>query len=439
MSAFFLNTTFKQGSHLLKQVRLLDPSANIDQAIDVWIENGTLKQLGSQLSHDSDNTQVHDAQRWLLGPALVDLYAHSGEPGYEQRETLQSLTQSALGGGFARVGLLPSTDPALDSVQALNALQAKTKDIYPSPQWLPLAALTQGIQGQTLTELGELASSSIAGFCEDRPLPSLMMVQRILEYLQPYDKPLLLWAWDPSQVGDGLIYEGEESLRLGLKGIPMTAETSRVAGLIELVRRTPTPVHLMRISSARSVELLAQAQAEGLPITASVTWMHLLLSDQDIRRYDYHPALRLDPPLGSEANRQALVEGVQAGILTAIATDHQAHTFEEKTLPFGQAPAGAVGLEFALPLLWDQLVQTGSLSPLALWGSLSQGPLHCLGQTLVPIQSQLTQPLVLFDPDQTWIVDSQTVFARPQSTPWWGHRMRGKVTEILHLRQGQSL
>ncbi len=425
------------GSHVLQNVRLLDPVHTLDQVLDVWIEDGILKAVGS-LPSVPPETHVHNAQAWVLGPGLVDLYAHVGEPGHEPRETLGGLADAALAGGFTRVGLLPSTDPPLDSVEALGALQAKTKGIWPSPQWLPLAALTKGIQGQTLSELGELASSSIAGFCEDRPLPSLLMVQRILEYLQPYNKPLLLWAWDPNQVGDGLIYEGEESLRLGLKGIPMTAETSRVAGLIELVRRTPTPVHLMRISSARSVELLAQAQAEGLPITASVTWMHLLLSDQDIRRCDYHPALRLDPPLGSEANRQALVEGVQSGILTAIATDHQAHTFEEKSLPFGHAPAGAVGLEFALALLWDQLVQTGALSPLALWGSLSQGPLHCLGQTLVPIQSQPTQPLVLFDLEQTWIVDSQTVFSRPQSTSWWGHTLRGKVTEILHLSQHLS-
>ncbi len=425
---------FLRGSHLLQRIRLLDPTQNLDQITDVYLKNGSIQALGSSLSSldRPSNTQQHRAESWILAPGLVDLYAHSGEPGYEQRQTLSSLAQSALMGGYARVGLLPTTDPPLDSIEALRAFQSKSQGIQPCPQWLPLAALTRYGNtnlNSTLTELGELAQSEIAGFCHDRPLPSLLLIQRILEYLQPMDKPLLLWPWDPTQVGDGLIYEGDVSLRLGLQGMPVTAETSRVASLIELVRRTPTPVHLMRISCARSLDLIAQAQSDGLPITASVTWNHLLLCDQAIQLHAYHPALRLDPPLGSEANRQALIEGLKAGILSAIATDHQAFTFEEKSLPFGDAPPGAMGLELALPLLWQNLSTT--LSPLTLWGSLTQGPLNCLRQSLDPILPGSHPSLVIFDPQSRWTVNAETIGSQSHSTPWWGQTLAGKV--LAHL------
>ncbi len=430
---------FLAGSHLLQTIRLLDPAQNLDQITDVYLKDGSIQALGSSLSSLDlpPQTQQHRAESWILAPGLVDLYAHSGEPGHEQRQTLSSLAQSAWMGGYARVGLLPTTDPPLDSIEALRAFQSKAQGIHPCPEWLPLAALTRHqitplrptSTESTLVELGELAQSEIAGFCHDRPLPSLQLTQRILEYLQPMDKPLLLWAWDPAQVGDGLIYEGEVSLRLGLQGMPVTAETSRVASLIELVRRTPTPVHLIRISCARSLDLIAQAQSDGLPITASVTWNHLLLCDQAIQRHTYHPALRLDPPLGSEANRQALIEGLKAGILSAIATDHQAFTFEEKSLPFGDAPPGAMGLELALPLLWQNLATT--LSPLTLWGSLTQGPLTCLRRSLDPILTGSHPCLVIFDPQSRWTVNTETIGSQSHSTPWWGRTLAGKV--LAHL------
>lgn len=396
------------GSHLLKGVRRLDPRLGIDIVEDIWLKDGI-----PQLNHPGipSGLPIYEAAGQILAPALVDLYAHSGDPGHEQRETLAELAAAALVGGYAQVGLLPSTDPPLESVEALSALQTKARGI--PLQWLPLAAITR--KNQTLTELGELGSAAIAGFCQDRPMPPLAMLGRILEYLQPLNKPLLLWAWDPAQVGDGLIYEGEGSLRLGLKGIPVTAETSAVASLLELARHTSTPIHLMRVSCARSLELIAQAQAEGLPITASTTWMHLLFSEEDIQRTDYHPGLRLDPPLGSEANRQDLVSGLEAGILSAIATDHQAYTFEEKTLPFGDAPPGCVGLDLALPLLWQQLVEEGSLSPLRLWECLTVGPWQCLG-----LDPDAAHPWILFDPQAQNKV-------KWGSHLWWGDPVRGRV------------
>ncbi len=420
-------------SELLQQVRILDPLSQADRVADVLIEEGKVSAIADSISEYPADTQVQDAQGWVLGPGLVDLYSHSGEPGFEDRETLQSLMQSAAAGGFTRLAILPDTAPVIDNPAAVAWLQEKWKtnlqQIQNSlPSLYPWAALTQDAQGQQMTELAELAEMNIAGFADGRPIANLLLVRRLLEYLRPLNRPIALWACDPQLAGNGVMREGHDSIVFGLPGIPTIAETTAIAAVLECVEEVGTPVHLMRLSTARSVELVRLAKQRGLPVTASTTWMHLLLNTESIGSYNSN--LRLNPPLGTRADQQALIQAVKDGVVDAIAVDHTPYTYEEKTVAFSEAPPGAIGLQLALPLLWQALVATEQWSALELWTALSTRPAQCLSQTPPSIASGQPAEMFLFNPHQSWTADSQTLKSRSLNTFWLDQTIVGQVVKL---------
>lgn len=427
-------------SELLQQVRVIDPVTGTDQTTDVLIADTVIKAVEPQISSFPTDTHLRNCQGLVLGPGLVDLYSHSGEPGFEERETLASLVSAAAAGGFTRLSILPDTMPPVDNLAGLARLQQKglrTRENSSSltPQSLPevyfWGALTVGIQGQQMTELAELAAaSSIVGFADGQPIGNLALLRRILEYLKPLGKPVALWACDRTLVGNGAIREGAQSLRLGLPGNPAIAESTALAAILELVATIGTPVHFMRVSTARGVELIAEAKARGLPITASTSWMHLLLDTKAIG--SYAPSLRLEPPLGNSCDLEALREGMRVGVLDAIAIDHTPYTYEEKTVAFAEAPPGAIGLELALPLLWHNLVETGVWSALELWRCLSTHPAHCLRQIPSAIANGKPAELTLFDPQQLWTVKRQTLHSLADNTFWLGQKISGRVLQTWH-------
>jgi dihydroorotase len=411
-------------SQLLQNVRLLDPVNNCDRRSDVLLSEGRIQAVAEQITDWPEQTELKDCQGFVLGPGLVDLYSHSGQPGYESRETLASLAQAAIAGGFTRLNLLPDTLPVLDHPGGLEWLQTHINPDWPL-SWQTWAALTQGLKGEQMTELAELAAAGVLGFSDGLPLNNLALVRRSLEYVKPFNCPVALWACDRSLAGEGVMREGIDSLRFGLPGTPAIAETSALAALLELIAAVQTPVHLMRVSTARSVELLAAAKAQGLPITASTTWMHLLLDTTAIASYDPH--LRLDPPLGRPSDQQALIQGIKSGVIDAIAIDHTPYTYEEKTVPFAEAPPGAIGLELALPLLWQHLVETQVLTGLELWQALSIRPSQCLGQAPVAIAAGQLAELTLFNPHQPTSFASFKSLAR--NTPWSREALTGEVVQ----------
>ena len=210
-----------------------------------------------------------------------------------------------------------------------------------------------------------------------------------------------------------------------MPGNPGVAEAAALAATLEVIAAVDVPVHLMRISTRRGVELIADAKARGVPITASTTWMHLLLNTDAVSSYD--PNLRLDPPLGNEVDMMALIAGVKAGIIEAIAVDHTPSTYEEKTVAFADAPPGAIGLELALPLLWQRFVATGEWSALELWQALSIGPQLCLGQQPLALMEAQKAELILFDPKSSWSVTQNNLKSRCENTPWIGKQITGRA------------
>ncbi|MEC4803640.1 MAG: dihydroorotase [Jaaginema sp. PMC 1079.18] len=412
-------------AEVIKQVRILDPVTQTDAIADVAIVSGKISQIAPQISEIPENAEIIESQGWILAPGLVDLYSYNSEPGFEDRETLPTLAASALAGGFTRVALLPNTHPEMDNAASLGWL---SRNAPPAPKFYGWGAISQRCAGQEMTELAELAQSGCIGFTDSCPLDSTMLLRRVLEYGALYQKPVALVACDRALRGNGVMREGKLSIQAGLPGDPAMSETSAIASICEIVAELGTPVHFLRVSTQRGVEIIAQAKKRGLPITASTTWLHLLKDSRAVCSYDTN--LRLDPPLGNPSDRMALIEGVKTGTIDAIAIDHAPYTYEEKTVAFATAPPGAIGLEFALPLLWQAFVPTAQLSPLTLLKALSVSPLNCLFQKPISIAVGHHAEFILFNPHAVWKVTANTLKSKSQNTSWLNREIKGQVVKV---------
>ncbi len=406
---------------LFQQVRVLDPISQIERVADVLVIDGIIEEVSAATQLPA-NLEITPGQHLILAPGLVDLYSHSGTPGHEERESIESLLLAAKTGGFVHVNILPDTLPALDRASSIISLDRAyhhiATQIANCPQIGYWGALTENVEGKVMTELAELATTSISGWADGRAIANLALVRRLLEYLKPFGLPIALYACDRLLRGDGLCRSGVSALRFGLPIDPAISETAALAALIEVIADIGTPVHLMRISTRRGVELVTAAKQRGIPITASTTWLHLIADTSDLATYN--PNLKLDPCLGTPDDRIALIEGIKSGELDAIAIDHRPYTYEEKTVAFGEAPSGAIGLELALPLLWQHLVVSEKLSPIELWQAISTNPAQLLDR------SPPTQ-LILFDPQYQWTVSIDNLKSRSHNTSWLNKNLIGKV------------
>jgi len=427
---------------LLRQIRLIDPVAGVDRVATVLLDRGRVVAIDPDPVEIPDAATIVPAEGQILGPGLVDLYSRSGEPGHESRETLASLAAAAIAGGFTQVALLPTTQPAIDQPAMVNALRERWATLpKPKPRLHLWGALTQGAKGEHMSELAELAAAGVVGLSDGRPIGDRVLIQRLLDYAGPLGLPLMVSARSQGLAASGAVLEGVEALRLGLAGAPAAAESSAVATVLELLADRPTSLHLMRLGTARSLDFVQRAKERGCPVTASLSWLHLLcdtshidgrkaLPGSDRPASPYDPSLHLQPPLGNPADRAALIAAVKTGTIDAIAVDHAAYTYEEKTVAFAESPTGAIGLELALPLLWSVLVAGGELTALDLWRSLSQRPAELLGHGPQPIGPGSHQPLIRFDPAAAWAVEPAQLRSIAHNTPWLGHAITGRVVQV---------
>jgi len=417
------------GIQLIQQVRVLDAVTQTDQVNDVLVQGGQIQAIANPIPDWPAGAEVISGEGKVLIPGLVDLYSHSGEPGHEDRETLVSLLRAGRAGGFTRVGVLPTTEPPVDNPAMVEKLLSQRQALAAAepnlPHLYPWGALTQAAQGQQMTELAELAPTPIVGFADGRALQNLLLTQRLLEYLHPLNRPVALWPCDTTLRGNGVARSGPAALIYGFVDDPVLSETAALAALLETIAAVGTPVHIMRLSTARGVEIVRRAKAEGLPITASVSWMHLLFNSRNLESYD--PNLRLAPPLGNPEDMVALMTGVKDGTLDAIAIDHRPHTYEDKTVGLPAAPPGAIGLDLAWSVLWDALVVTGLWEPLTLVQALSTNPARIWGQTPPTLQPQQPAEMMLFAPAQPWTVTPDSLESLSANTPWLGQTLKGQV------------
>jgi dihydroorotase len=427
---------------LIKNGRLVDPASGLDQIGDLAITSGRISGIGQVGEFAAD--RVIDATGLIVAPGLVDLAARLKEPGHEHEGMLESELAAAAAGGVTSVVCLPDTDPALDEPGLVEMLKLRARKLSRC-RLFPLGALTRGLKGEALTEMAELHEAGCVGYSQaEAPIRDLQVLQRALQYAATFGYSVWLRPQDP-WLGKGVAASGPVATRLGLSGVPVAAETIAIHTITELVRATGARVHLCRISSAQGVELVRQAKAQGLPITADVSINSLLLTDVDIGYFN--SAMRVNPPLRQGRDRDALQAGLLDGTLDALVSDHTPVDEDAKTLPFGEAEPGATGLELllSLALKWsgaDQQAQPDAERLRRALAVVTQGPVKVLGDALGSLASSAGRlvaggvaDVVVFDPASRWMVEPSTLVSQGKHTPFafgtTGFELAGRVKLTL--------
>jgi len=432
---------------LIRNGRLVDPASGLDQVGDLAITSGRITAIGNANADFAPDRTI-DATGLIVAPGLVDLAARLKEPGHEHEGMLESELAAAAAGGVTSVVCLPDTDPALDEPGLVEMLKLRARKLSRC-RLFPLGALTRGLKGEALTEMAELHEAGCIGYSQaESPIKDLQVLSRALQYAATFGYTVWLRPQDP-WLGKGVAASGPMATRLGLSGVPVASETIAIHTIVELVRSTGARVHLCRISSAQGVELVRQAKAEGLPITADVSINSLMLTDVDIGYFN--SAMRVTPPLRQGRDRDALQAGLKDGTLDALVSDHTPVDEDNKLLPFGEAEPGATGLELllSLALKWSGADETDQPAPEALRRALAAvtlGPVKVLGESLGSLSSSAGRlvaggvaDVVVFDPAQRWVVSPDALVSQGKHTPFafesTGFQMAGRV--CLTLVAGQ--
>ncbi len=433
---------------LLRGGRVLDPARGLDEEGDVLIADGCIEAVGGRL--EADEAEVVEAAGCVVTPGFVDLHAHLREPGFEQKGTIATETEAALRGGFTTVCAMPNTDPPPDSATAVEGLLRRIAETA-RVRVLPVGCTTAGRAGERLAALSELAEAGCVAFSDDgSPVSAGNLMRNALALTGALGLVVAEHCDAPSLSGSGGMHEGAVSERLGLRGQPIAAESAAIARNIELCELTGGRLHIMHITSARGVELLADAKERGLPVTCEVTPSHLFLTDEAVAGGDPTPAYdtsaKVNPPLRTETDREALLRGLNEGVIDAIATDHAPHAPEEKLREFDAAPFGISCAETALASI-TTLAARGELSLERAVQALTHGPVAAFSlDERLPGIGTLAEgapaDVTVFDPNERWTVDPSRFASRGRNTPLAGVELQGRVRvvvvagELRHVLEG---
>jgi dihydroorotase len=414
---------------LLRSARLLDPRAGIDTVHDLLVREGVIAEVGSPGSIEAPpGAEAIEAEGLHAFPAFVDPHVHLRTPGREDEEDIESGTRAAAAGGFCCVLAMPNTDPVVENAPILRSLRERAGFEARVPVGF-LAAATKGQDGRELTEMAELADEGAVGFSDDGlPISQARMLRQALQYQRLCGGVLALHEEDRSLSGDGVMHEGSVSTLLGLSGIPSVSESTMIERDVQLARYERGRLHILHLSAAESVDAVARAKAAGVAVSAEVTPHHLTLTDESIRSLD--PLFKMNPPLRAERDRKALIEGLRAGTIDCVATDHAPHAREEKEEPFEQAPMGVTGLETAFSALYTELVVTGLL-PLDLLVERMTAGASIYGLPLPSLAKGSPANLCLIDLEADWKVGESGYESRSQNSCFAGRVLQAKVLVTL--------
>jgi dihydroorotase len=412
---------------VIRGARVLDPVERVDATLDVRIDGGVIAQLGDDLA--TNEHRVVDAHGLILAPAFVDPHVHLRTPGREDEETIASGTAAAAAGGYCAILAVPNTDPVVDDADVLRGLRARAADEAHVPVGF-MAAVTKGQEGAELTEMAALADAGAAAFTDDgRPVASAGMMRRALQYNAVTGRPIAVHCEEPSLTRGGHAHAGTVAAELGLGGWPSLGESLMAARDLDLARDTAQPVHLMHVSARESVEHLRRAHEQDVRATGEVTPHHLCLTEEAVRTLD--PNLKMNPPLRTEDDRQALIAALRDGTLAAIATDHAPHAPEEKDVPFESAPFGVTGLETAFAALYTYLVEPGVVALETVLERLSAGPAAIFGLERPRVAVGAQANLTLLDPNAHWVVEADGFRSRSVNSWLLGKRLRARVITTI--------
>jgi dihydroorotase len=408
---------------LLANAHLIDPATGREERGAVLVRDGVIQDMGRIA--DAADAQVIDCGGQVLSPGLVDMRAFIGEPGAEHRETLRSASEAAAAGGVTTIVSMPDTNPVLDDPAIVDFVLRRARD-KAIVNVRPAAALTKGLEGREMTEIGLLGEAGAIAFTDGaRSVTNAQVMRRALTYARDFGALILHHVEDPDLVGQGVMNEGEFAARLGLHGIPREAETVMLERDMRLVRLTGGRYHAAMISCADSVEIVRAAKARGLPITCGVSINNLALNENDIG--EYRTFLKLSPPLRHEDDRLAVIAALAEGVIDVVVSDHNPQDVETKRLPFAEAADGAVGLETLLSAAL-RLVHAGQIALPKLLRALSARPAEILGLPGGRLQRGAPADLIVFDPDAPYVLDKRRLHSRSKNTPFDESRLEGQVT-----------
>jgi len=414
---------------LISNGYVIDPAQQINAGRNVLVEDGRVVGLLERSEPQPDETQVIDATGLIVAPGFIDLHTHLREPGHEYKETIATGTAAAVAGGWTSVCAMPNTDPINDN-PAVTRFMIEQGQVAGLANVFPIGAVTKGSAGKELAEMGEMKNAGIVAVSDDgRSVPTAGMMRRALEYARGFDLTVVDHCQDTSLSAGGVMHEGRWSLILGLRGMPAAAEEVDAVRDCVLAKLTGARVHLAHISTRGALAAVRAAKNEGLQVTCEVTPHHWTLTDEAVADYDTNT--KMSPPLRSQDQVEAILEGMRDGTIDAIATDHAPHHFDEKALEFDQAPFGIVGLETAVGLAFD-LVQRGLLDLQRVVEMCSTNPARIFnladrGSLKVGAHADIT----ILDPQFQWVFDASRSRSKSRNTPFHGRSMHGAAVATI--------
>jgi dihydroorotase len=415
---------------LLANARVLDPSRDLDFAGDVLIAEGAIREAkrGIGAAGVPEGTEVIDCKGHVVAPGLIDMRAFIGEPGAEHRETLASASQAAAAGGVTTIICQPDTTPVIDDPAIVDFVLRRARDTA-VVHVHPMAALTKGLDGEEMTEIGLLKAAGAVAFTDGvKSVTNAQVLRRALTYARDFDALVVHHTEDPDLVGEGVMNEGEYASRLGLIGIPKAAETVMLERDTRLVALTGSRYHAANITCAESLGVLRRAKSDGLAVTAATSINHVTLNEIDVG--SYRTFFKVSPPLRAEPDREALVVALGAGLIDVLMSDHNPQDVETKRLPFAEAAAGAIGLETMLAA-GLRLVHSGALSMLALLKAMSMRPAELLGLPGGTLRPGAPADVIVFDPDLPWVLDPAELKSKCKNTPFDEARLQGRMLRTI--------
>lgn len=415
---------------LLTNARVVDPSRDLDFPGDVLIADGVIREAkrGIGAAGVPEGTEIVDCRGKIVTPGLVDMRAFVGEPGAEHRETLASASLAAAAGGVTTIICQPETNPAIDDSAIVDYVLRRARDTA-IVHVHPMAALTKGLKGEEIAEIGLLKAAGAVAFTDGaKSVVNAMVMRRALTYARDFDALVVHHTEDPNLVGEGVMNEGEFSTRLGLLGVPTEAEAIMLERDMRLVALAGARYHAASISCAQGLEVLRRAKDAGLSVTASASINHLTLNEIDIGAY--RTFFKVAPPLRAEEDRAALVQALGAGLIDVVMSDHNPQDVETKRLPFAESAPGAIGLETMMPA-GLRLVQNGELDLLTFLKAASARPAELLGLPGGTLRAGSPADVIVVDIDVPWVLDPETLKSKCKNTPYDEARMQGRVVRTI--------
>ena len=406
--------------------RVIDPSQDIDRVTDVFLGRGRVLAIGEG-SEEVD--QVIDARGMIVCPGLIDVHVHLREPGNEEDETIATGAKAALAGGCTSVACMPNTRPALDSQGAaefvvLQGQRARFANVY------PVGAVSKGREGIELAEMGQLVDGGAVAFTDDgAPVTSASLMRRALQYAKMFDRCIMQHCQVMELTAGGVMNEGFESMKLGLGGMPAAAEDIMVARDIRLAEITGGRLHIQHISTERAVELVGEGKRRGVNVTAEACPHHFTLTDDRLRTFDSN--YKMNPPLRTKADVDAVIGGLRDGTIDLLATDHAPHAREKKMRELDQAPFGIVGLETLIPITVLALIEPGHLTWTEVIRKLTVEPAKLLGIPKGTLRPGADADLTIIDPTTPWTIDPTKFHSKSRNTPYGGWEVRGRAHTVI--------